>query len=536
MAKIIVIVMLVFVSMAGWMNGADTGSISGVTHMRDFQSKFADHYDQKTDSYSYSSARQSLITGMINVGSFTGCFLSAPLADAVGKRYSIFIWCIVYLIGVIVQMTASSSWIQIVIAKVWTGFAVGATSVIAPGYQSEVAPASMRGAIVTTYQLFITAGIFVAACINMGTHNYKHHKSASWRVSMGMNLLWGLITLIGITFLPESPRYLIAIGKDQEALKIMSKNNDLPSDHEAIQAEYHLIKSDCQVELAGGPVKWHEIFGKDIRFRTSLGFAVMSFQQLTGANYYFYYCTQVFKNSGISSPYSAACILDGVNLFCTFFAMFVLDHFGRRLPLIVGGIWQSVCFFIYSAVGDKALTRDDGSSNQHAGAVLIAFSCFFVASFAVTWAPAAYVIVGESYPVRYRSKCAALATSGNWLFDFLVSFFTPYITNIIGFKYGYVFAVSNLIGSVIIFLFAHETKGLTLEEVNLVYSSNLKPWRSRPKELGGYSKDQQEAMEKANTGVCGESFDHYEYTPNTISPTESSLFHKKDEQLNNEKE
>ncbi|EPX71651.1 hexose transporter Ght5 [Schizosaccharomyces octosporus yFS286] len=528
MGKILLIVMLVFVSMAGWMNGADTGSISGITHMRDFQSKFADRYDQKTNTYSYSSARQSLITGMINVGSFTGCYLSAPLAEAVGKRISIFVWCIVYITGVIVQMTASPSWIQIVIAKVWTGFAVGATSVIAPGYQSEVAPASLRGAIVTTYQLFITAGIFVAACINMGTHKYTHYKSASWRVSMGMNLLWGFITLVGITFLPESPRYLIAIGKDEEALEIMSKNNDIPKEHKSIQDEYHLIKADCEIELAGGPAKWYEIFGKEIRFRTLLGFAVMSFQQLTGANYYFYYCTQVFKNSGISSPYAAACILDGVNVFCTVFAMFVLEQFGRRMPLIVGGIWQSICFFIYSAVGDKALYRNDGSSNQQAGAVLIAFSCFFVASFAVTWAPAAYVIVGESYPVRYRSKCAALATSGNWLFDFVVSFFTPFITNIIGFKYGYVFAVCNLIGSVIIFLFAHETKGLTLEEVNQVYFSNLKPWQRNPRKYNSdYSRSQEETIEKEKFGAYGESFDHVENTPNNSSPTETSSLSQK---------
>ncbi|WBW74966.1 plasma membrane hexose:proton symporter [Schizosaccharomyces osmophilus] len=519
MAKGLTIVMLVFVSMAGWMFGADTGSIGGITNMRDFQSRFADKYDKDTDTYSYSSARQGLLTGMVNVGSFSGCILSSPLADRIGKRTSIIVWTIVYLIGIIIQVTTVPSWVQIVIAKIWTGLGIGALSVIAPGYQSEVAPAAMRGAIVTTYQLFITAGIFIAACINMGTH--KLNKTAQWRIPMGINLLWGLITLVGILFLTESPRYLISVGRDEEALKIMCKNNDLPLEHEVIQAEYHMIKSDCDAELAGGPCTWPQVFDKQIRHRTFLGIAVMSLQQLTGNNYFFYYGTQVFRGTGLNSPFLAALILDAVNFGCTFGAIFVLEYFGRRNPLILGGVWQSICFFIYASVGDKALKRPDGSSNHRSGAVMIVFSCLFIFCFAQTWAPAAYVIVGESYPIRYRSKCAALATSGNWIWNFLISFFTPFITNSIGFRYGYVFASCNLAGAIIIFLFAHETKGLTLEEINLVYTSGTQPWMPRPKHIGEYSRHQDEALEKSR-GVHGESSKFVEHAQTSKDSVESS--------------
>ncbi|CAD27907.1 plasma membrane hexose transmembrane transporter Ght7 [Schizosaccharomyces pombe] len=482
--------------------------------MRDFQSRFADRYNQITNSYSYSSSRQGLITGMVNVGSFFGCLLSSPVADKIGKRLSIIVWTTVYLIGIIIQVTTVPSWVQILVAKIWTGLSIGALSVITPGYQSEVAPAIMRGAIVTTYQLFITLGIFIAACINMGTHKYSHGTTAQWRISIGINLLWGIITLVGIIFLPESPRYLIAIGKDDEALKIMCYNNDLPLEHEIIQTEYHTIKSDCDAELAGGPARWPEIFNANIRYRTFLGMAVMMFQQLTGANYYFYYGTQVFRGTGMDSPYLAALIPDAVNCGCTFGAIFVLEFFGRRSPLIVGGIWQYICFFIYAAVGDRALYHKNGTSNHRAGAVMIVFSCLFIFSFSQTWAPAAYVIVGESYPVRYRSKCAAVATSANWFWNFLISFFTPFITNSIGFKYGYIFASCNLTGAAIIFLFVHETKGRTLEEINTMYASNLKPWMPHPEGYREFGREQNNATLKSHIGLNGETTELIENTDN----------------------
>ncbi|EEB07840.2 hexose transporter Ght5 [Schizosaccharomyces japonicus yFS275] len=449
MAKALTLIMLIFVSMAGWMYGADTGSIGGITNMRDFQSRYADKYDAATDTYSYTSARQGLITGIISSGSFFGALFSSPLADKVGKRISIIVWAVVYLIGIIVQVTTGPSWVQLMVAKIWTGISLGGLSVVAPGYQSEVAPASLRGAIVTTYQLFITLGIFVASCINMGTHNA--HKSAQWRIPIGINLLWGIIMIFGILYLPESPRYLISIGKDDEALRIMSRNNDLPVEDELIQAEYHIIRSDCEAELAGGPAKWSEIFGADIRYRTFLGLAIMSLQPLTGANYYFLYGTQVFKGTGIDSPYLAALILDAVNFVCTIPAPWVLEYLGRRWPLIIGGVWQACCFFIYASVGDRALYRKDGSSNHRAGAVMIVFSCIYIVAYAQTWAPAAYVIVGESYPVRFRSKCSAFATSGLWVWCFCVNFFTPFISNAINFKYGYVFGGTNILAAIVVF-------------------------------------------------------------------------------------
>ncbi|EEB05063.1 hexose transporter Ght2 [Schizosaccharomyces japonicus yFS275] len=522
MAKVMTLVMLIFVSMAGWMFGADTGSIGGITNMSAFKERFADRYDPATKTYSYSSARQGLLTGMVNVGSFTGSLISSPIADRKGKRVAIMGFVVVYIIGIVIQVTTQFSWVQIMVAKIWTGIGIGALSVLAPGYQSETAPPSIRGTVVTTYQLFVTAGIFIAACINMGTHHYNG--SAQWRSSMGINFIWGFITFIGISYLPESPRYLISVNRDEEALRIMANNADLPIDHPDVQDEYHRVKADCEAELAGGPATWGSIFGKEIRYRTFLGVAVMSLQQLTGNNYYFYYGTQVFNGTGISSPFLAALILDAVNFVCTFGGLVVLERFGRRNPLILGGVWQCCCFFIYAAVGQKALYRKDGTSNHGAGTVMIIFSCFFICGFAMTWGPAAYVIVGESYPARYRSKCAAVATSANWVWNFLISFFTPFITASMGFKYGYVFGACNLCAAIVIFLFAKETKGLSLEEINELYLSDIKPWQSgafKPS-YSDMKREEQEQNEKRR-GVRGESVQYVENgNANSSDATHSS--------------
>ncbi|EEB09683.1 hexose transporter Ght6 [Schizosaccharomyces japonicus yFS275] len=476
MARVLPIVMLTFVSMAGWMLGADTGAIGGLTNMRDFQERFADKYNATTDTYSYSSVRQGLLVGMVNTGTFVGSLLSSPLADQWGKRICILIWSVVYLSGILVQLTTQRSWVQFMCGKIWTGLGFGALSVIAPSYQSETSPANIRGAIVCTYQLFITLGILVGYAINIGTHSIKG--SNSWRIPIGINLLWGVVCFAGTLCLPESPRYLISLGKKEECLRVLCNTSGLPPEDSMIQKEFKELDETVTAELQEGQAGWSELLSSEIRYRTLLGVCVMALQQLTGVNYYFYYGTEVFKGTGISSPYVAAIILGAVNSACTFLGVVVLEKFGRRNPLILGAAWQAACYFVYAAVGDRALYRKDGTSNHNAGTVMIIFSCLFILSFASTWAPAAWIIVGESYPIRYRNKCSAVATSANWTLNFLISFFTPFITASIGFKYGYVFASCNVAAAFVIFFFAKETKGLTLEEINTLYTSGVKPWNS----------------------------------------------------------
>lgn len=140
---------------------------------------------------------------------------------------------------------------------------------------------------------------------------------------------------------------------------------------------------------------------------------------------------------------------------------------------------MSMCFFVFSSVGAFVLQDATGPLRKTAGTVMIVFSCFYILGFSTTIAGGAYVIVGESYPLRVRSKCAAIATASNWAWNFCISFFTSFIVGDIGYKYGYVFAVMCLVLSLVVYFFAKETKGLTLESIDHMYTrSDIKAWQS----------------------------------------------------------
>ncbi|BFZ65258.1 hexose transporter hxt5 [Saitoella coloradoensis] len=475
-----IVIFLIFASMSGWMFGADTGTISGLINMDNYLQHFGDIRDSATGVVTgMSNVRQGLVVGMVNIGTLIGCLLSSPIADGYGKRISVMFWCAIYLVGIVLQISATNSWVHVMVARIVTGLGIGALSVVTPSYQSETAPKSVRGTVVTTYQLFVTLGIFVGYCINYGTESRPD--TGSWRIPIGINFLWGIILGVGMLFLPESPRYLLKVGREKDCRRVLAKMRGTNEDDENVEADYQEIARNLEKEMAGGSAGWSEVFGKRVRYRTFLGMAVMSFQQLCGANYFFYYGTSIFTGiQVVDSPFVAQIILGVVNFVCTFGGLYVLERFGRRTPLIIGALWMFVCFLIFSSVGNYKLYGGPNQTdpNKSAGIAMIVFACFYILGFATTWAPAAYVIVGESYPLRVRSKCAGLATACNFGWNFLISFFTPFITGAIGFKYGYVFAACCFASAVIIFFFAKETKGLSLEQIDVLYASDIKPWQS----------------------------------------------------------
>lgn len=133
------------------------------------------------------------------------------------------------------------------------------------------------------------------------------------------------------------------------------------------------------------------------------------------------------------------------------------------------------CFMIYSFVGHFALNQNDPSSTPAPGNVLIVFSCLFIAAFATTWGPIVWAVVGELYPPKYRAPCMALATASNWLWNFLISFFTRFITGAIDYLYGLVFGGCCLALFVIVFVFVIETKDRSLEEIDTMYILGVNP-------------------------------------------------------------
>jgi len=202
------------------------------------------------------------------------------------------------------------------------------------------------------------------------------------------------------------------------------------------------------------------------------------FQQLTGANYFFYYGTVIFKATGINDSFVTQMILNGINFGTTFYGLYIVEHYGRRKSLIFGSTWMFICFLIFASVGHFSLDRSDPNKTPKSGVAMICFASFFIFGFATTWGPMIWTICGELYPSRYRAKGMALSTASNWFWNFLLAFFTPFITGDIDFRYGYVFAGCNVLGGLLVYFFVIEGQGRTLEELDTMYILGVTPWHS----------------------------------------------------------
>lgn len=171
-------------------------------------------------------------------------------------------------------------------------------------------------------------------------------------------------------------------------------------------------------------------------------------------------------------------ILNGINFGVTFIGLYLVEHYGRRRSLITGSIWMTVCFIIFASVGHFALDVETPSNTPQAGIGLIVMACLFILGYATTWGPMVWTIIAEIYPSKYRAKGMALATASNWTWNFLIAFFTPFITHDIDFAFGYVFAACNLLGGILVYFFVVEGQGRTLEEIDTMYLEHVSPRKS----------------------------------------------------------
>ena len=144
----------------------------------------------------------------------------------------------------------------------------------------------------------------------------------------------------------------------------------------------------------------------------------------------------MFKSVGISDSFVTQIILGAVNFGCTFGGIYIMEHYGRRVPLIIGGVWQSMWLFVFAAAG----TAKDPTTDEGIGKLMIVSACLFILGYAMTWAPGIWILTGETFPTRTRAYQASLAAGSNWLWNFLLALFTPFITKAIQYRYGFVFA------------------------------------------------------------------------------------------------
>ncbi|KAF5371643.1 hypothetical protein D9758_003573 [Tetrapyrgos nigripes] len=473
------IVLATFVAFGGFLFGYDIGVISGCLIMPDFVRRFGD------GSPTLSSSRQSIITSLLSAGTFVGALGQAFTSDRFGRRGTILIWAAIFTIGTAIQTGTVDSIVQLTIGRFIAGLGVGAMSAIVPLYNGETAPKALRGTLLVLYQLQIIFGIFISYVLDLATHTIPN--SASWRVPVGLQMLWGLILLSGLFFLPESPRHLLGIGRRTEARAVIAELNSVPLDDPLVDENVDELEYAINAENEGGKVGWLECFSARNMLwkRTVNGMMLQFIQQLNGQNFYYYYGDTFFKDAGTTlSPFVIQTILGAVSVVGTVPALYLIETWGRRRSLLTGSIMEAVCAIIAGLVGHFTLAPTGTPPSQltpsqkRGGNVLIAFAVLHVFSFSIFWGPVPWVYLGESFPLRVRPKAIALGSATNWIWNFLLSFFSVRISNHIGPLILMIFFGMLVFGFVYVYLFIPETKGLTLEEVDEMYVAGVKPWNS----------------------------------------------------------
>lgn len=463
----------------------DTGTIAGILEMPYWQRTFSTGFRDTSGNLDVSPSQSAAIVSILSAGTFFGALSSPFMADTIGRRWALFASCWVFNLGVVLQ-TASTGIPLFLAGRFFAGFGVGLISAMIPLYQSETAPKWIRGFIVGAYQLAITIGLLLAAVVNNSSKD--RDDTGSYRIPIAVQFAWSLVLIIGLLFLPETPRFLIKKNRMDKAARALGRLRRLPADHPAVVDELAEIKANHDYEVSIGKASYIDCFRPPILKRQFTGMAVQALQQLTGINFIFYYGTKYFQNSGVNNPFVIQMITSSINVVSTLPGIYAIDKWGRRPLLFWGAIGMCVSQFLVAMLGTLT-TSQDASGNiivenvaaQKAG---IAFICMFIFFFASTWGPLGWVVCSEIFPLKTRARSLSMTTATNWLFNWAIAYSTPYLTD---YGPGYANLQSKIffiwfgccfICIAFVWFFIYETKGLTLEEVDELYTEVSKAWKS----------------------------------------------------------
>ncbi|KAJ1653238.1 hypothetical protein IWQ61_006598 [Dispira simplex] len=457
-------------AIGGFMFGYDTGVISGILDMPNFKS----YYEYPT------ALQRGTIVSMLTLGCFVGSLLSGYSADKLGRKWSIVTASAVFILGAALQ-TGSINTTMLIFGRIIAGLGIGVLSMCVPVFQSEIAPPGIRGRLVSLQQFAITIGIAVSFWIDYGCEKIGPDTTATWRIPLGVQLAPAALLIVGIIFMPFSPRWLLDNDKDEQAIRVLARlrSNGDTSDPAVIE-EFNEIKSEVQFERENSVRSYWQVLRKPIRRRLMLGIIIQIFQQLTGINVIMYYAPTIFRQAGlsdVSAPLLATGINGVVNVLATIPAIMFVDRWGRRKTLLSGSAVMGISYVIIGCIiatkGTKVIAEDGAVSvtmdNLAASYATIVFVYIFVAGFAYSWGPIGWIYPSEIFPLHVRAKATSISTAANWLFNFAIGQIAPILLDEITWGLYIIFACFSAIAIVLVYFLFPETKGRTLEEMDEVF-------------------------------------------------------------------
>jgi sugar porter (SP) family MFS transporter len=409
--------------------------------------------------FSLSPTMEEIVVSSVLLGSLAGAAIGGSLADRLGRRKLLIVTAIVFGCGAIgAALAPGTAWL--IAARLVAGVAIGIASFVAPLYISEIAPVAIRGKLVSINQVALTSGIVISYLID-----YAFAGAQAWRWMFALAVVPAAAFGIGLIFIPNSPRWLIARGHTDQAKAVLQRIRS-PGQ---VESELSQIKESVGQQKGS----WSELLSPLLRSAMVVGVGLAVAQQITGINTVIYYAPTILKFAGLSSAPAAILASVGVgivNVVLTLVAMQLIDRVGRRPLLLVSLGGMAVSLFVLGLA--FSLPQLSGSL----GSIAVGSLMVYVGSFAVGLGPVFWLILSEIYPLSIRGRAMSIGTIANWSANLIVALSFLTLTQVLGkpatfWLYGLVTIGAWLFA----FFLVPETKGKTLEQIEAHWRAGKHP-------------------------------------------------------------
>jgi len=445
-------------TIGGLLFGYDTAVISGaVDSLRIFFNLNEETFGDLATFYHGATVSSAL------VGCVIGSAVSGLLASGLGRKKSLFIAALLFLVSSLGASYPEAFFFQkgdgslsVLIAfniyRIFGGIGVGLASAICPMYIAEIAPADIRGKLVSCNQFAIILGMLIVYFVNFFITKGQTQEwidATGWRYMFASNAIPAALFGFLLFLVPETPRYLALAGKEDKALHILSKINGADKAIDILSSIKETAHVKVEKVLAYG---WKVLL---------IGILLSVFQQVVGINVVLYYAPTIFKSLGFGNDAAMAqtVIMGLVNIIFTLVAIFTVDKFGRKPLLIIGSIGMALSMFVIASLAYFDII----------GISTLIFIVIYTASFMMSWGPICWVLISEIFPNTIRGKAVAIAVAAQWIANFVVSASFPSLSAFnITFTYS-LYGLMSVLSALFVWKMVPETKGKTLEEMNKLW-------------------------------------------------------------------
>ncbi|ORX39791.1 putative hexose carrier protein [Kockovaella imperatae] len=421
----------------------------------------------KTTFDNPSASLVGTIVAIYEAGAAIGSLLCAAVGEHLGRRWSLMLGAILMLGGTGFQAGVSSSG-ALIGARIVSGLGMGFLNSTNPVLQSESSPKSNRGVFICFLLSMLNLGIMLAYWVGYGFTEVGGSKA--WRVPVALQAIFIIPIIVLLFFVPESPRWLAAHGREDEALRVLSRLAGKPEDDPMVREQHQEILVAARLQAAVGSGTWSDLLREDefsSRKRLLIACSIQFFQQIGGINALNYYATNLVLAAG-ENLHNASLVSGGLFTWfflASFIPWFLIDRVGRRKLLLVT-ITAMACCFAIEAGCVSAVQR---SNSRAAGAVAVAVLFVYLGLFTIGFQAVVWVYPSEVLPLRLRQRGSAISTFCNWITNFAIVEMTPPALKNIGYKFYIIFAVINASFLPIIYIFYPETAGMSLESIDALF-------------------------------------------------------------------